>query len=66
MVIIVIYLFVNGVEELKFKAKIDDTKTIPLCLRNISKDWSITNATKTGFYGNMYDFAVDYVSISGV
>ena len=37
-----------------------------LNLGNISKDWSITNGTKTGLYGNVYDFAVDYVPISDV
>ena len=35
------YLFVNGTEIIKFKAK--DSKIIarPLCLGNISKDWSV-------------------------
>ena len=37
-----------------------------LCLGNISSDWSVTNATKAGLYGNVYDFAADYVPISGV
>ena len=36
------------------------------CIGNLSSDWSSTNSTKTGLYGNVYDFAVDYVPLSGV
>ena len=32
----------------------------PLCLGNISKDWSTENMKKTGFNGYVYDFSVDY------
>ena len=32
----------------------------PLCLGNISKDWSTDNMKKTGFSGCVYDFSVDY------
>ena len=32
------YLFVNGTEIIKFKAKDSEIVTTPLCLRNISKD----------------------------
>ena len=32
----------------------------PLCLGNISKDWSIDNLKKTGSAGYVYDFSVDY------
>ena len=60
------YLFVNGVQELKFKSAINYRDRNLLCLGNISSDWSLTNSTKTGLYGNIYDFAVDYVPISGV
>ena len=43
---IVIYLFINGTEIIKFKAK--DSKIIgnPLCLGNISKDFSVDNMKK--------------------
>ena len=34
----------------------------PLCLANISKDWSTDNMKKTGFTGSVYDFSVDYNS----
>ena len=37
-----------------------------LCVGNISLDWSLTNSTKTGLYGNVYEFAVDYVPLSDV
>ena len=28
--------------------------------RNISKDWGTTNMKKTGLFGYVYDFRVDY------
>ena len=34
------YLFVNGTEIIKFKAKDSEIKAYSLCLENISKDWS--------------------------
>ena len=42
------YLFVNGTEIYKFKAKDSEIVTIPLCLGNIWKDWSVDNMKKTG------------------
>ena len=36
----------------------------PLCLGNISKDWSVDNMKKTGFNGYVYDFSVDYDAIA--
>ena len=53
------YLFVNGREIHRFKAKV----ATPLCLGNISKDWSVDNMKKTGFNGYVYDFSVDYDAI---
>ena len=35
------YLFVNGTEIHKFKAKDSEIVATPLCLGNISKDWSV-------------------------
>ena len=35
------YLFVNGTEIYKFKAKDSEIVTTPLCLGSISKDWSV-------------------------
>ena len=46
----------------KFKAKDSEIVATPLCLGNISKDWSIDNMKKTGFNGYVYDFSVDYDS----
>ena len=54
------YSFVNGTEIYKFKAKDSEIVTSPLCLGNISKDWSIDNMKKTSFNGHIYDFSVDY------
>ena len=57
-------MFVNGIEIYKFKAKDSEIVATPLCLGNISKDWSIDNMKKTGFNGYVYDFSVDYVAIT--
>ena len=54
------YLFVNGTEIYKSKAKDSEILVGPVCLGNISKDWSVDNMKKTGFTGNIYDFSVDY------
>ena len=35
------YLFVNGKEIHKLKAKDSEIVTTPLCLGNISKDWTV-------------------------
>ena len=43
------YLFVNGTEIYKFKAKDSDILATALCLGIISKDWSVDNMKKTGF-----------------
>ena len=58
------YLFVNGTEIYKFKAKDSEIVASPLCLGNISKDWSTDNMKKTGFNGYVYDFSVDYDATS--
>ena len=60
------YLFVNGQEELKFKTGPKEIQRIPLCLGNISSDWSLTNSTHTGLFGTVYDFAADNIPINGV
>ena len=58
------YLFVNGTEIIKFKAKDSEIVASPLCLGNISKDWSVDNMKKTAFNGYVYDFSVDCVTIT--
>ena len=54
------YLFVNGTEIHKFKAKDSEIVAAPLCLGNVSKDWSVDNVKRTGFNGYVYNFSVDY------
>ena len=53
------YLYVNGTEIYKCKAKDSEIVATPLCQGNISKDWSTDNMKKTGFKGFFYDFSVD-------
>ena len=57
------YLFVNGTEIIKFKAKDSEIVASPLCLGNISKDWSTDNMRKSSFTGYVYDFSVGYDAI---
>ena len=62
------YLFINGTEIYKFKVK--DSKIVgsPLCLGNISKDWSVDNLKRTWITRYVYDFSVDYdpIAVDGV
>ena len=60
------YLFVNGRQELKFKAKNDQILKEKLCLGCLSSIWTTNNSTKTGLYGSIYDFVVDYEAIDSV
>ena len=60
------YLFVNGTQELKFKAKNDQILKEKLCVGNLSSGWTVVNSTKTGLCGNVYDFVVEYQGINGV
>ena len=50
------YLFVDGKETVKFKAKDSEIVASP----NISKGWSTNNMKKTGLNGYIYEFNVDY------
>ena len=58
------YLFVNGTEIIKFKAKDSEIVATPLCLGNFTKEFSEDNTKKTGFNGYVYDFSVDYDAIA--
>ena len=60
------YFFVNGRQELKFKAKTDQLVKEKLCIGNLSDQWTTSESEKTGLYGNIYDFVVDYEQILGV
>ena len=52
------YLFVNGKEIHKFKAKDSEIVATPLCLGNISKDWSVDSMKRTGLNGYVYGFSI--------
>ena len=54
-------MFVNGTEIYKFKAKDSEIVASPLCLGNVSKDWSVDNMKKQGLM-DVYDFSADYDS----
>ena len=58
------YLFVNGKEILKFKGKDSEIVATPLCLGNISKDWSVDNMKKTEFNGYVFYFSVDCYAVA--
>ena len=58
------YLFVIGTEINKFKGKDSEIVRYPLCLGNISKDFSVDNMKKTGLNGYIYDCSVDYDAIT--
>ena len=58
------YLFVNGTEIYKFKAKDSEIVATPLCLGNISRDWSVDAMKHTGLNRYVYDFSVDYDTIA--
>ena len=60
------YLFVNGRQELKLKCKTDQLVKEKLCIGNLSDQWTTSESEKTGLYGSIYDFVVDYEQIAGV
>ena len=60
------YLFVNGKQELKFKAKTDQLVKEKLCIGNLSDQWTTSESEKTVVYRKIYDFVVDHGQISGV
>ena len=58
------YLFVNGIEIIKFKANDFEIVATALCLGYISKTFTADNMKKkTGLYGFVYDF-IDYGAIA--
>ena len=58
---IVIYLFIYGIEIDKFKAKGSKINSALLYLG--SEHFSTNNMKKTGLYGYVYDFSIDFDSI---
>ena len=58
------YLFVICTEVYKFKAKDSEIVATPLCLGNISKDFSVDSMKNTGLNGYVHEFSVDYNAIA--
>ena len=58
------YLFVNGTETFKFKAKDSEIVATLLWLAKILKNWSVDNMKKTAFNGYVCDFSVDYDAVA--
>ena len=57
------YLFVDGVEIHKCKAKYSEINAIQVCLGNISKTFSVDNMKMNRLNGYVYDFSVDFDAI---
>ena len=53
------YLFVNGIEIIRFKAKVFNIIPNVLFLGNVSKDFLASSMKKAGLYGTVCDFSVD-------
>ena len=60
------YLYVNGKQELKFKAKTSHLVKEKLFIGNLSDQWTTSESETTGLHGNIYDCVVDYEQIVGV
>ena len=60
------YLFVNGKEVTKFKAKRSEIKVNQLTLGSISTSANLSSSEieDSKLYENVYDFSVDYSAIS--
>ena len=54
------YQFVNGKEIINFKAIDSEIVPYPLCLGDLSKDFSPSNTYRTGLARYIHDFSVDY------
>ena len=53
-------MFVNGKKIIKSKAKNSEIVANPICLGNISKDFSESNMKKTGLFGSVYYFSIGH------
>ena len=64
--VITVYLFVNGKEITKLKAKKSEIKANQLTLGSISTSGNLSSSDieDSKLYGNFYDFSVDYSAIS--
>ena len=53
----------NVKEIIKFKGKDSEIVANPLCLGNISQDFSLDKMKNTRLFGYVYNFSVDYDAI---
>ena len=60
------YLFANGKQVTKFKAKDSEIKANQLTLGSISTSSNLSSSDieDSKYYGNFYDFSVDYSAIT--
>ena len=58
------YVFVNGKEIIKFKAKDSEIVLYAMCLGNMSKVFDSGYMEKIGLAGYVCDFSVDYCAIA--
>ena len=58
------YLFVNRQEIQRFNANDYEIVATPLCLGNISRDWTVDNMKKSGLNGYVFDFSFHYDAIA--
>ena len=58
------FLFVNATKVYQFKAKSSGIKDYPLCLGNVSKDFTINNMKKAGLKGVVKFSSVDFNPIN--
>ena len=54
------FLFINTTKIYQFKAKDSEINIYPLCLGNISGDFSANNMKNTGSNAFVYNFSVDF------
>ena len=54
----------NGKETINFKAKGSEILLYPLCLGNVSKDFSPLNTTNTGLYSYIYELSANNEAIA--
>ena len=57
------YLFVNGTEIYKIKAKDIEILVFPLCLGNISEEWSVDNMKKIQGLMVMFMILLTFINI---
>ena len=58
------YLYVKSKEIINFKARDSEIVPHPLCLGNVSKDFSLLNTTNIGLYGSLSLSLSLYLSLS--